>query len=175
MLGAQKISFSETDNMGESFQKILNKGYKLWCEGKDSSKVRKRSDLDEEDNRDDQIRPRSKKPKISAFEERNNQVLKIANQLKEKHGDKYNMVQYKFWAEIFLNKQFQNWDTPPHGLIWGNTTKKTKPKPSETENMMKSVSEMALQIATAIKESPHKSSVPTTSSVSVGISPGRKD
>ena len=63
MMGAQKISFSETDNMGESFQKILNKGYKLWCEGKDSSKVRKRSDLDEEDNRDDQIRPRSKKPK----------------------------------------------------------------------------------------------------------------
>lgn len=174
MMGAQKISFSETDNMGESFQKILNKGYKLWCEGKDSSKVRKRSDLDEEDNQDDQIRPRSKKPKISALEERNNQVLKIANQLKEKHGDKYNMVQYKFWAETLLNKQFQNWDTPPHGLIWGNTTKKTKPKTSETENMMKSVSEMALQIATAIKESPHKSSVPTTSSVSVGISPGRK-
>ena len=39
---------------------------------------------------------------------------------------------------------------------------------------MKSVSEMALQITTAIKESPHKSSVPTTSSVSVGISLGRK-
>ena len=128
MMGAQKISFSETDNMGESFQKILNKGYKLWCEGKDSSKVRKRSDLDEEDNQDDQIRPRSKKPKISALEERNNQVLQIANQLKEKHGDKYNMVQYKFWAETLLNKQFQNWETPPHGLIWGNTTKKRKLK-----------------------------------------------
>ena len=40
--------------------------------------------------------------------------------------------------------------------------------------MMKSVSEMALQIATAIKESPPKSSAHTTSSVSVGISPGRK-
>ena len=94
----------------------------------------------------------------------------------EKHGDKYNMVQYKFWAEMLLNKQFQNWETPPNGLIWGNTTKKTKTKTSETENMMKSVmiSEMALQIATAIKESQHKSSVPTTSSVSVGISPGRK-
>ena len=40
--------------------------------------------------------------------------------------------------------------------------------------MMKSVSEMALQIATAIKESPYKSGIATASSVSVGISPGRK-
>ena len=84
------------------------------------------------------------------------------------------MVQYKFWAETLLNKQFQNWETPPPGLIWGNTTKNAKSKTSvEAENMMKSVSEMALQIATAIKKSPNKSNV-TTSSVSVGISPGWK-
>jgi len=101
-MGAQKISFSKSDDVGESMQKILNKGYKLWCEGNDS---RKRSDLDDEDNHNDQaIKPKLKKPKMSALEERNAEVLRIANQLKEKHGDKYNMVQYKFWGETLLSK-----------------------------------------------------------------------
>ena len=38
MMGTQKISFSETDDVGDHMQKILNKGYRLWCEERDSRK-----------------------------------------------------------------------------------------------------------------------------------------
>ena len=36
--GTQTISFSETDDVGDHKQKILNKGYRLWYEGRDSRK-----------------------------------------------------------------------------------------------------------------------------------------
>ena len=90
MMGTQKISFSETDDVGDHMQKILNKGYRLWCEGRDS---RKRADHDLEE--DQTTKPNPKKTKMSAFEERSAQVLTIAKQLKEKHGDKY-----KTWYQI---------------------------------------------------------------------------
>ena len=112
MMGTQKISFSKTDDVGDhmqNMQKILNKGYRLWCEGRDS---RKRVDCDLEDQT---TKPNPKKLKMSAFEERSAQVLAIAKQLKEKHGDKYNMVQYKFWGETLTSKQYKNWETPPPG------------------------------------------------------------
>ena len=79
-------------------QKILNKGCRLWCEGRDS---RKQADHDLEE--DQTTKPNPKKPKMSAFEERSAQVSTIAKQLKEKHGDKYNMVQYKFWGKTLVS------------------------------------------------------------------------
>ena len=171
MMGTQKISFSETDDVSDHMQKILDKGYRLWCEGRDS---RKRADHDLEEGQT--TKPNPKKPKISAFEERSAQVLTIAKQLKEKHGDKYNMVQYKFWGETLVSKQYKNWEIPPPGLIWGNSNKESKHAGAKSRNcvdaeMMKSVGEMAIQIATAIK-SPQKAN--NNPSETTGISPGRK-
>jgi len=37
MMGAQRISFSKTDAIGKTMQKIVSKGFKLWCEGVDST------------------------------------------------------------------------------------------------------------------------------------------
>ena len=132
MMGTQRICFSETDNVAVELQKIVNKGYSLWCEGVDT---RKRSSSaiivdDDGDEKTNEIPTKSaiktKKPKVSALEERKTKILAVANQLKEKHGDKYNMVQYKFWAETLENERHKSWDNPPHGLIWRGQVGKLK-------------------------------------------------
>ena len=98
----------------------------------------------------------------------------IAKNLKEKHGDCYNMVQYKFWAETLHNKRHSSWEDPPQGFIWGGQGK-AKPKTEQTcsgkvaETMMKSVADMATTIASVINKSPG-----TTTQGSESISPPRQ-
>lgn len=64
---------------------------------------------------------------------------------------------------------------PSTWINLGNSTRETKHAQKKTctdaEQMIKSVDEMAIQIATAIK-SPNKSNNVSMSSVPVGISPG---
>ena len=122
MMGAQKINFSEADPMGEMMQRIVNKGFKLWCEGIDSRKLCNPGVIyvasdDEEDDGD--IKHKGKKSKKSSLEERNVKIADMGDRLKQKHGYQYNMIQYKFWAETLQNKQHQSWDTPPAEFIWG--------------------------------------------------------
>ena len=149
MMGAQKISFSETDAMGEMMQKVVSKGFKLWCEGIDS---RKRSNpvvinVASDDEEDDNDIKHKKKSKMSSLEERNAKIADMADKLREKHGHHYNMVQYKFWAETLLNKRHQSWDTPPAGFIWGKPKEPKGTKTELTDNVIKSVGEMAVKIA----------------------------
>ena len=123
---------------------------------------------------------------MSALDERKAKIQAVASQLKEKHGDKYNMVQYKFWAETLENERHKSWESPPHGLIWGGNGAKPKytrrESGAEAQSVLKSVGDMAMTIATAIK-SPHAEKEPPAAasstsgspgSKSVGISPGRK-
>ena len=187
VIGTQKICFSETDDVSAELQKIIKKGYSLWCEGIDA---RKRSSsivhvIDDEDEEDAPAKRKSKKT-VSALEERKTQVLQAANELKEKHGDEYNMVQYKFWAESLVNERHKRGDSPPHGLIWGGQVGKPKYSRSdsgrETQSMLRSVGDMAMTIATAIKspeadvrkETPVTNTSTSSTSSNVGISPGRK-
>lgn len=77
MMGTQKICFGETDDIAVELWKIVNKGYSLWFEGDDS---RKRSistgviDEKEEDEEVNEVQEKraakSKKPKVSALQER---------------------------------------------------------------------------------------------------------
>lgn len=175
MKGAQKISFSQADAMGEVMQKVVSKGYKLWCEGIDSRK-RSVEVLSVISDEEDDAKQKGKKLKTNSFEERNLKIAEMADKLKEKHGHDYNMVQYKFWAETLLNKRHQSWETPPAGFIWG---KPKEPKRSKmegsTENVIKSVGDMAIQIATVMKSTSSSPSTPEKAvSSTVGISPGRK-
>ena len=89
MKGAQKINFSEADAIGEMMQKIVSKGFKLWCEGVDS---RKRSAggvisvLSDDEEEDDDVKQKGKKIKTNSFEERNLKIAELADKLKMKHG-----------------------------------------------------------------------------------------
>ena len=111
---------------------------------------------------------------VSALEQVKTNILTVANQLKVKHRDKYNMAQYKFWAEILENERHKRWNNFPHGLFWGKS-KYTCNSSMDAQNMLKSVGDMAKTIATAIKSSTISKEAPADSSVhsSVGILPGK--
>jgi len=158
-IGAQRISFSEADGVAE-LQWITTKGYSLWCDGVDtmarkqwSSVVHVIDDEEEEANEVPEKRASKHKPKVSVLEERKSKILQVAKDLKEKHGDDYNMVQV--WAETLVNEQYKSCDNPPHGLIWGGQVGKPKYTRSDsgkdTQSMMRFVGDMAMSIATAIK------------------------
>lgn len=193
-VGSKRISFSESDDIKVQLKKVVQKNYSLWCEGMDSLPKRKLAVdsaetvvLDSDDS-DDEVVSKNKKVKLSAYDEKKQAVEGIASDLKKKHGDQYNMVQYKFWAETLYNKRHSSWDDPPQGLIWGGRGKfkqKAEKVDTATDSMMKSVADMATTIATAIKSpaanmqnlsntSPPRPQGNNTSSAAVGISPGRK-
>jgi len=45
-------------------------------------------------------RQKGTKKKLSALEEKSNQVERQINTLKQRHGDGYNSIRYHLWAEI---------------------------------------------------------------------------
>lgn len=192
--GANRICFSQSDDVKSELGMIVKKGYSLWCEGLDpgAQKWPCEADgvvlLDDSDDDCSAGKPPAKKDKKSAFEERKDAVKRMADKLHDKHGHTFNMVQYKLWAEALYSKQHISWDEPPKGLPWGDG-KKTKFNKSKdggstgaADAMMHSFATMASSIAGAIAK-PSSTSQPSTPASpeptppahsSVGISPGRK-
>lgn len=197
IVSGNRICFSQSDDVKTELEKIVKKGYALWCEGLDPGAQKRRHEpdgvvlLDDSDDDCPTGKPPAKRDKKSAFEERKDVVQKIADKLHSKHGSTLNMVQYKLWAEALYSKQYTSWDEPPKGLPWGDD-KKNKFKSKEGAStgtaanvMMHSFANMATSIAGVISKSSHSSSTPQQSSPtspegnasvrsSVGISPGRK-
>ena len=81
-----------------------------------------------------------------------------------------------------MNERHKSWDSPPHRLIWGGQVGKPKYSRSdsgrETQSMLRSVGDMAMTIATAIKspeadvrkETPVTNTSTSSTSSNVGIS-----
>ena len=101
-----------------SISRVAKRGNQLWCEGiiqSEPSLKRKRSNDSipvvipgDSSNSDDDIQPppQKQKPKRSALDEKAERVQKLADELRAKHGDTYNRIQYKLWAEAMdVNKQ----------------------------------------------------------------------
>ena len=65
----------------------------------------------------DESPSKSSKKTPSALESKTLRVDALANELKEKHGNK---IQYKLWAEALDVGRHKNKDEPPLGPIWGN-------------------------------------------------------
>ena len=158
--GSQKISFSESDNIRKELTKVVERGYPLWCEGLDETQVQKRSyaaiSVDSEDSEDESLKVKKSKAKKSAFEQKKEAIMEIVTDLKTRHGDCYNMVQYKFWAETLYNKRHTSKDKPPPGFIWGEA--KTEKSSHLTESVIKSVADIpsALKSGSFTASSPSK-------------------
>lgn len=192
IVSGNRICFSQSDDVKTELEKIMKKGYALWCEGLDPGTQKRPHEpdsvvlLDDSDDDCSTGKPPAKKDKKSAFEERKDAVQKMADKLHCKHGSNFNMVQYKLWAEALYSKQHTSWDEPPKGLPWGDGKKnkfiKSKGGGAAADVMMHSFANMATSIAGAISKSSHSSrpSSPTSpegntsAHSSVGISPGRK-
>uniref|UniRef100_A0A1X7TNV0 Uncharacterized protein n=1 Tax=Amphimedon queenslandica TaxID=400682 RepID=A0A1X7TNV0_AMPQE len=127
--GSHKISFVDTDDIKSELRQICTKKKVLWCDGSvDNKVVCIDSDSDSE--------PPSKKQKVSSSVMKVQRVDKLAEELKERHGDKYSRVQCKLWAEAIDVQQHKSKDVPPNGPIWSNPKAKRKvsspPKASTT-------------------------------------------
>ena len=79
----------------------------LWCHGvpTSASKSKRQKEFSSEsdsDSDDSKYRKRRKKKKRkrSAFEEKVNRVEELVTKLRQKHGSRYNTIQYRIWAEV---------------------------------------------------------------------------
>lgn len=178
--GSQKISFSESDDIKKELTKVIERGYSLWCEGLDEIQVKKRPvdaiSVDSEDSEDESLKvKKSKAKKVSALEQKREAIIEIATDLKRRHGDHYNMVQYKFWAETLYNKRHSSKDKPPPGFIWGETKKALGEKSSHlTESVIKSVADIATALKSSSNQVCSSPSQGKDTAINTGISPGRK-
>ena len=98
-LGSRKIIFTEKDSI-KSQLKSKNKSKGLWCEGRPNKRERAVMVIDSDSDCDSDFPPSKKrKSKISALDAKVHRVDSLANELRERHGAKYNKIQYKLWAE----------------------------------------------------------------------------
>ena len=84
-----------------------NESVSLWCHGVSTSaaKGKRRKDFSSESDSDSddskyKKRCKKKKRKKSAFEEKVNRVEELVTKLRQKHGCRYNTIQYRIWAEV---------------------------------------------------------------------------
>ncbi len=190
MSGNQRICFTERE-IGSLFPEIAKDGSQLWCEGiipldTVPSLKRKRSNttpvvIDSSGSDDDtKLPPRKQKSKRSAMDEKAERVQKLADKLQAKHGDTYNKIQYKLWAEAMDVNKHKSMERPPPGTIWG-TPKESKRAQSTSEAMSEAFTNMATTLVTAFNKPtpPPGLSSPisnkSTSSIQseAGVSPGR--
>ena len=106
----------------------------LWCIGKRHDKFTEPGTasivcVDSESG--DELEPPKKKqkqdlPKVSALVSKAQRINSIANELSKIHGDAYNKIQYKLWAEAIDVKKHDSKKIPPPGSIWNSASKAVK-------------------------------------------------
>ena len=85
-----------------------NESVSLWChgvsvsapKGKRPKDFSSETDSDSDDSFKYKKRRKKKKRKKSAFEEKTNRVEELVTKLRQKHGSRYNTIQYRIWAEV---------------------------------------------------------------------------
>ena len=158
--GSHKIIFTEKDSI-KSQLKSKNKSKGLWCEGRPNKRERAVMVIDSDSDCDSDFPPSKKrKSKISALDAKVHRVDSLANELRERHGAKYNKIQYKLWAEALDVSKHESKEIPPTGPIWN--TKPRKSSCSESVNEMASAfTSMANTVATALQPDHAAQSTPT--------------
>ena len=174
--GSHKIIFTEADKIRTELNHLTSKNKSLWCEGK--SKTLHSDDFVKIDSdSEDEPPPLKKRKKCSAFDARVQRVDSLANELQEKHGSKYNKMQYKLWAEALDVDGHASKEVPPLGPIW-NTSKSQKSGTKDSVNEMASAfTNMANTVATAFQPSqdtPTRDVLNPIQPSSAGISPGKR-
>ena len=108
------ISAADVDDVWGSVKK--RESIRLWCDRVRVQSKRKidnsesNSDSDDSSDVDTAVhkskkkkKRKKKKQKLSAMEERNGRIENNISSLREKHGDKFTMIQYRMWSELIDN------------------------------------------------------------------------
>ena len=81
--------------------------------------------LDSDSDEEPPVKKTKHKEKMpSALECKTQRVDTLANELKEKHGNKFDKIQYKLWAEALDVGKHESKGVPPLGPIWGDRKSK---------------------------------------------------
>lgn len=177
--GEKVISIRSKADIAEVWKEIRAQGDKmqLWCDGLEvghsgvqSSKKRKRANVDDGDSEDD--RPKKK----SAREEREEKLKQALDTLNKKHGSEYSQMQYRIWSEMYANGMHTDLENPPNNSMFkraGSSTPSTKKKQSDSTSpeMAQALTQAASQVSSAIVAafSPKSNTLSTSS----GISPAK--
>ena len=169
--GTTRVCMHSEDDLIEIWHKIgRGEACALWCdgvvEGKSSSKrpvttVSQTWDSSSESDAEDSSKStrRKKKKKLSALEEKNARIEEFIVQLKDKHKDSFNRIQYRLWAEMLDVGTHKSLDEAPNAPMFSNTGIKHG-KSSQTSALTNAFTEMASSIALAFSQS-NKPSSPT--------------
>lgn len=178
---ASQICFTASDDIRSELIRLNSKGKVLWCEGlsdRSSHSPVISLDSDSGENEHAPKRPRTKE-KVSVLESKAQRVDSLANELTEKHGDKYNKIQYKLWAEALDVKRHSSKEVPPVGPTWGGSAKSKKKHADGVETMASAFTQMANSVASAFssqtaQNTPTKAVAHSSQPGGTGISPGRR-
>lgn len=89
----------------------------LWCDGKDVSRKRKKTD-------EASLEVTASKRSNNSHE---NEIEELTQELSGIHDDKFSYAQYKLWARMIVNKQHTDMNIPPNiPLITGKVGKRTR-------------------------------------------------
>ena len=115
--GNSKVSIISAADVNDVWASVKKgESISLWCDRVRVWSKRKADDSEsnsDSDNSSDvdtavqknkkRKKRKKKKQKLSAMEERNERIEKNISSLREKHGDKFTMIQYRMWSELIDN------------------------------------------------------------------------
>ena len=112
----------------------------------------------------------------SAHGDHEQQIKKIALDLADMHGEKYNDNQFRLWARMMVNKQHNDMDHPPNIPLITGGVKKHARKESLTDAISGAATAFAKALASH-RASPQKPTQPcaaATYAINTGVSPSSK-
>lgn len=93
----------------------------LWCTGIGTR--RQGQKRPQSDNSGGSEECERRKKKCSFTEEREERMTELVAQLRERHGAKYSQLQYRLWAEMFINETHKSLDDVPPYPMFGQERK----------------------------------------------------
>ena len=177
--GSHKISFTDGDDLRAELKRIRTKGKSLWCDGQRENIPPCDAVVSIDSDSDCELGPAPKKQKTNALDAKVLRINKLADELQQKHGDRCDRVQYKFWAEALDVKKHDSMEFPPDGPIWGSKKSRKLPTQSGVNEMASAFTHMANSVASAFRPcTPNEIVTPTKENKQkvsgMGISPGKK-
>ena len=99
MRSGTKVWIRSTSDIQDVWKFVkTNENTTLWCHG--ISAIRTEGESDSDSPIEKPTRKKRKKCKVSYLKEKNDRVDGLVSDLRQKHGDSYNTVQYRMWAEM---------------------------------------------------------------------------
>ena len=112
----------------------------------------------------------------SAHGDHEQQIKKIALELADIHGEKYNDNQLRLWARMMVNKQHDDMHHPPNIPLITGGVKKTCPKGRSLTDTISGAATAFVKALASHRASPQKPPQPcaATNAINTGVSPSSK-